>query len=124
MNVAVMVLLLSVPAPVHQTSKAETVPIVASVGCLRETAPNVWMLERASDPVASTANAPSPKELASMPRSGTRRFQLIGVSEFNLPGHRDHLVAVKGLEIKANPISRLNVTSVTMVAPACDIKAP
>jgi hypothetical protein len=28
-------------------------------------------------------------------------------------------VVVKGLHIKATPISRLNVTSVTMMAPTC-----
>jgi hypothetical protein len=107
-----------------QAPKADTVPIVASVGCLREATPGVWTLEQASDPTASTAVAPSPKELAALPRVGTRRFQLIGVTEFNLPAHRGHLVAIKGLEIKANPVNRLNVTSVTMVAPTCEAKTP
>lgn len=107
-----------------QAAKADTVAVVATVGCLREATPSGWTLEQASDPVASTANAPSPKEVASMPRGGTRRFQLIGVGPFDLPAHRGHLVAIKGLEIKAHPMSRLNVTSVTMVAPSCDPKAP
>jgi hypothetical protein len=41
------------------------------------------------------------------------------VSEFNLPQHRDKSVIIKGLLIKATPVSRLNMTSVTMVAATC-----
>jgi hypothetical protein len=51
--------------------------------------------------------------------SGKNQFRLIGVSEFNLPQHRDHTVIMKGLLIKATPVSRLNITSVTTVAPSC-----
>ena len=51
-----------------------------------------------------------------MAKSGKNEFRLIGVSEFKLPAHRDHTVLVKGLHIKATPVSRLNVTSVTMVS--------
>ena len=36
-----------------------------------------------------------------------------------MPAHRDQSVIVKGLHIKASPVSRLNITSVTMVAPNC-----
>ncbi len=88
-------------------------------GCLKESKPGVWMLVNASDPVASTANAPSPKELAALPKSGKNEFHLIGVSIYNLPAHRDHTVLVKGLPIKATPTSRLNITSVTMIAATC-----
>jgi hypothetical protein len=73
----------------------------------------------ASDPVPSTANAPLAKELASLPKGGKNEFQLIGVSVFNLSAHRDHSVVVKGLPIKATPVNRLNVTSVTMIADKC-----
>ena len=92
---------------------------VAVVGCLKETAPGTWSLVNASEPVPSNPNAPSHKELAALPKSGTHEFRLIGVSIFNLPALRDHSVAVKGLPIKAEPVSRLNVTSVTMVAETC-----
>ena len=101
---------------------AEKVDLVAVVGCLKQGAGNSWTLANATAPMASTANAPSPKEIASWPRAGTHEFQLIGVAAFNLPAHRDHLVVVKGLHIKASPRARLNVTSVTMVAASCDIK--
>jgi hypothetical protein len=88
-------------------------------GCLKESPPGTWTLVNASDPVVSVANAPSAKELAELPKGGKNEFRLIGVAVFNLPAHRDHAVVVKGLQIKATPISRLNLTSVTMVAPTC-----
>jgi hypothetical protein len=107
-------------AGIAQTpAKVEKLHTVAVAGCLKETAANTWTLVNASDPVVSTANAPSPKEVASMPAAGKNEFHLIGVSIFNLPEHRNHAVVVKGLLIKATPVSRLNVTSVTMVSAAC-----
>jgi hypothetical protein len=99
--------------------KPEKIDPVAVVGCLKEVKPNVWMLVDASDPVASTANAPPAKELATLPKGGKNEFQLIGVSVFNLSAHRDQSVVIKGLPIKATPTNRLNVTSVTMIAASC-----
>jgi hypothetical protein len=93
--------------------------IVSTAGCLKEASPGAWTLANATDPVPSIANAPAPKDLPAMPVFGPNSFQLIGVSIFDLPAHRDHTVVVKGLLIKASPVSRLNVTSVTMVAASC-----
>jgi hypothetical protein len=107
-------------APAQTPAKTDKVDIVAVTGCLRENPANTWMLVNATDPAPSNANAPSPKEVASAAKAGKNEFRLIGVAEFNLPSHRDHTVIVKGLYIKATPTSRLNVTSVTMVAPSCD----
>jgi hypothetical protein len=99
---------------------SKKVDIVSATGCLKETSANTWTLVDATDPVASSANAPAPKDLpASPPPPGKNSFRLIGVSEFNLPAHRDHVVIIKGLLIKATPMSRLNMTSVTTIAPAC-----
>jgi len=95
------------------------VEIVSVTGCLRESPPNTWTVVNATDPVPSSANAPQPKEIPAAPPSGKNEFRLIGVSEFNLPSHKDHTVIVKGLLIKATPVSRLNITSVTLVAPSC-----
>jgi hypothetical protein len=100
------------------------VDTVAVVGCVKQTAPDTWTLENATDPVASNANAPSKKELDSLAKSGKNQFRLIGVSIFNLPAHRDHTVVVKGLHIKTTPVSRLNVTSVTMMAETCPVPTP
>lgn len=95
------------------------VDIVSVAGCLREQSPDTWMLVNATDPVASVANAPEKKDIPASPPVGKNRFKLIGVSEFNLPQYKDHAVIVKGLHIPAQPVSRLNVTSVTVIATAC-----
>jgi hypothetical protein len=99
-----------------------TVDIVAVAGCLKETMPATWMLVDAGDPVVSNANAPSPKELASIAKSGKNEFRLTGVTVFDLPAHRNHFVLLKGLLNKGSPVSRLNVTSVTMVSAECPAK--
>jgi len=98
---------------------AAKIDIVSVTGCLKEAAPNNWTLTGATDPVPSSANAPAAKDIPKTPPAGKNEFKLIGVSEFNLPAHKDHTVVIKGLFIKATPVSRLNITSVAMVAPAC-----
>jgi hypothetical protein len=95
------------------------VEIVSVTGCLKEATPNNWTLVSATDPVPSSANAPAAKDIPSAPPAGKNEFKLIGVSEFNLAAHREHTVIIKGLFIKAAPASRVNMTSVTMVAPTC-----
>ena len=106
------------------TAKVDKIDPVAVTGCLKEVEPDTWMLVNASEPVASTANAPSPKELATLPKGGKNQFRLIGVSIFNLPAYKDHAIIVKGLRIKATPVNRLNVTSVTMVSETCPPQSP
>jgi hypothetical protein len=98
---------------------AAKVDIVSVTGCLKEASPNNWVIASATDPVPSSANAPAAKELPAAPPVGKNEFKLIGVSEFNLPAHKDRTVVLKGLFIKATPQSRLNITSVTDVAPGC-----
>lgn len=95
------------------------VEIVSVTGCLKEPTPDTWTLTAATDPVPGSANAPAAREIPAAPLAGKNAFKLIGVSEFNLPAHRDHTVIIKGLLIKATPMSRVNMTSVTMVSPSC-----
>jgi hypothetical protein len=105
-----------------QTPPSQKMEIVSVTGCLREATPNNWTLVSATDPVPSNANAPAAKDIPATPPAGRNEFKLIGVSEFNLPSHKDHTVIVKGLFIKAIPpatTSRLNITSVTMVSQSC-----
>jgi hypothetical protein len=105
------------PAP------AKKVEIVSVTGCLKEAAPNSWTLTSATDPVPSGGNAPAAKDIPASPPAGRNAFTLIGVSEFNLPAHRDRTVIIKGLFITATPMSRVNMTSVTDVSPACAASA-
>ena len=102
-----------------QAAPSAKIDIVSVTGCLKETAPSTWTLTGATDPVPSSANAPQPKDVPATPPAGKNEFRLIGVSEFNLPAHKDHAVIVKGLLIKATPTSRINVTSVATIAPSC-----
>ena len=116
MTTLVLVLGLAAAQAAPASKKVE---IVSVTGCLKEASPNNWTVVNASDPVASSANAPPAKDIPATPPAGRNTFTLIGVSEFNLPAHRDHTVILKGLLIKASPLSRLNMTSVTTVAPSC-----
>jgi hypothetical protein len=106
-----------------QASAPKKIDIVSVTGCLKEAPPNTWTLTSATDPAPSSANAPPAKEIPATPPAGKNAFALIGVSEFNLPAHRDRTVIIKGLFIKGTPISRVNMTSVADVAPSC-VPAP
>jgi len=108
----VLALLQAAPAP-------KKVEIVSVSGCLKEATPNNWTIVNATDPVPSSANAPPAADVPKAAVAGKNQFRLIGVSEFGLAQHRDHAVIIKGLLIKGEPVSRLNITSVTMVAPTC-----
>jgi len=108
---------------VAQATPSPKVDIVSVTGCLKEASPNTWTMVNATDPVPSVANAPPAREIPPAPPVGKNEFRLIGVSEFNLPAHKDHTVIVKGLFIKATPVSRLNITSVTTVSPSCQTPA-
>jgi hypothetical protein len=110
---------LLVAAVLAQPGSSQKVDIVSVTGCLREASAGDWTLVNATDPVASNANAPPKSEIPATPPVGKNQFKLIGVSEFNLPQYRDHTVIVKGLHIKAQPVSRLNITSVTTVSASC-----
>ncbi|HET6960126.1 MAG TPA: hypothetical protein VFI56_26230 [Vicinamibacterales bacterium] len=111
-----LILLLGLAQAAPASNKVE---IVSVTGCLKEATPNNWTLTSATDPTPSSANAPAAKDIPTTAPIGKNAFKLIGVSEFNLPAHRDHTVVIKGLLIKAEPMSRLNMTSVTMVSPSC-----
>src|SRR5262249_9040802 len=114
-----MTALILAAAIAAQASSSSKVEIVSVTGCLKESPATTWMLTGATDPVPSSANAPAAKDVPATPPSGKNEFRLIGVARVQLPGHKDHTVIVKGLFIKAAPINRLNITSVTMVAPTC-----
>ena len=114
-----MTFMLLAAALAAQAAPSAKIDIVSVTGCLKEAAPNSWNLTSATDPVVSNANAPAAKDIPQTPPAGKNEFKLIGVSEFNLPAHRDRTVIIKGLFIKGTPISRVNMTSVTDVAPSC-----
>jgi hypothetical protein len=124
MNVRLLMAVAFVLVSGFPASSQNKVDIVKVVGCLREQGAGNWMLVSATEPEISNANAPPKSEIPTAPPAGKGEFRLIGVSEFNLPAYRDHTVLVKALHIKASPVSRLNITSVTDVAATCTPSAP
>ena len=98
-------------------AKAELVMVA---GCLREQPAGTWRVVNATDPKPSNAAAPPSDELSTIPKAGTREFQLIGVSVFNLPTYKDQTVVLKGLLVPASPLSRLNITSIARLSTTCE----
>lgn len=103
---------------VAQTAKPTPakVPIMAVSGCLKQEGAN-WFVTTATDPIASSAAADTAPPAG--PTTGKGKVQLVGLGEFNLPAIKDHAVTAKGLFVKAAPVSRLNLTSLKSLGPAC-----
>ena len=123
-------------ALVVQAPATKKVEIVSVTGCLREQAgaPDTrtgrggvessnWMLVAATDPVASVANQAQGDDIPKTAPAGKNTFRLIGISEFNLPQHKDHTMVIRGLLIK-DKVSRINVTSAVEAVPSCVAGAP
>ena len=108
---------------VVQVAPTKKVEIVSVTGCLREQAPNPWMLVAATDPVPSLANQAQGDDIPKTAPAGKNTFRLIGVSEFNLPQHRDRTMVIRGLFIK-DKVSRINMTSAVEAVASCVAGAP
>ena len=107
-----------------QDAPPRKVDIVSVTGCLREQGANNWVVVAATDPVISNANAPLKTDIPTTAVTGKNQFKLIGVGEFNLPNYRNQTVVIKGLYIKAAPVDRLNITSITAAVTFCAENAP
>lgn len=113
----------SVQASNQQARQGEavTLPVVEVVGCLTSGPNNTWTLTNATDPVntnsASTSQA-AVKAAETMPL-GKQRYVLLGVNQFNPTPHRGHKMAVKGILIKDQKETRINVTSFQMASADC-----
>ena len=107
-----------------QAPATNKVEIVSVTGCLREQGAGNWVLVAATDPVPSAANQAPAAELPKVPPAGLNTFRLLGVGEFNLSQHRDHTMVIRGLFIKATPVSRINMTSSIEAVDFCVAGAP
>ena len=114
----------SAPTVSAQAPATNKVEIVSVTGCLREQGVGNWVLVAATDPVPSAANQAPAAELPKAPPSGKNTFRLLGVGEFNLGQHRDHTMVIRGLLIKASPVSRINMTSSAEAVASCLAGAP
>lgn len=107
-----------------QAPAANKVEIVSVTGCLREQGAGNWVLVAATDPVPSIANQAPAAELPKDPPAGRNSYRLLGVGEFSFPQHRDRTMVIRGLFIKAAPMSRINVTSAAEAVATCVAGAP
>jgi len=100
----------------------KSIPKIAEVvGCLEGNPPGKWMLFDATDPMVSDSQSTSSRALraAKAKPLGHRRYRLLGVSVFKPSSYAGEKVAVKGILIDDTKDSRLNVTSLQMVAASC-----
>lgn len=107
-----------------QAPAANKVEIVSVTGCLREQGAGNWVLVAATNPVPSIANQAPAAELPKEPPAGKNSYRLLGVGEFSFPQHRDRTMVIRGLFIKAAPMSRINVTSAAEAVATCVAGAP
>jgi hypothetical protein len=98
----------------------DQMPIVEVVGCLSQ-AGATWMLANATDPATSTTSTTTPEAIkaAADKPLGTQQYQLLGTSPFSPDRHKGHKMVIKGLLIKSGGESRINVTSLQMLAETC-----
>jgi len=105
----------------NSSQQQERLEIAEVVGCLERNPPGKWMLTSAADPVVSATQSTSSVALkaANAKPLGSRRYRLLGASVFNPLSHRGEKVAVRGILINDTEETRVNVTSLQMVATSC-----
>lgn len=114
----------SAPTVSAQAPATNKVEIVSVTGCLREQGVGNWVLVAATDPVPSAANQATAADLPKTPPAGKNTFRLLGIGEFNLGQYRDRTMVIRGLLIKASPVSRINMTSSAEAVASCVAGAP
>jgi hypothetical protein len=98
-----------------------TLDLVQVVGCLSPGAGGTWVVTSGTRPAAAKdpwTTAAAVKEAATRPL-GTQRYRLIGVVPFDPASRAGHKVAVKGVLIKADAETRINVTSLQTAGETC-----
>jgi S-disulfanyl-L-cysteine oxidoreductase SoxD len=93
---------------------------VEVVGCLTAGPQNMWMLTRASTPVAAVppASAPSAPAATATPL-GTGTFHLVDAMAYAPDDHKGHKMYVRGLLIRLPGEQRMTISAFEMVSPAC-----
>ena len=103
-------------------SREGGVPVVEVVGCLVSAPNDTWVLTSGSDPVISTRPSTTTEavQAAAARPLGTQRYRLLGLAAFRPAEHAGHKMVVKGLLIKDQKETRVNVTSFQMAAAGCE----
>jgi hypothetical protein len=109
------------PSQQQEWGEKSVLGISEVVGCLEASSQGNWLLINASDPTISDTQAASSTTLkaAEARPLGSRRYELLGASVFDPASRKGEKVAVKGILIEVAKESRINVTSLQMVAADC-----
>jgi hypothetical protein len=94
--------------------------LVQSVGCLQEAGPGKWTLSEGTDPQVTTLDpmTADDKDALGAAGAGTQTIELLSV--FPSPvKFRGTKVLVKGLFIKTETSTRINVTVLEPLSPSC-----
>jgi hypothetical protein len=110
----------SVYAQGRGSARTDQTPIVEAVGCLSQTGSD-WILTDATEAatVTTTFTTPEAVKAAAEKPLGTQQYRLLGTRPFSPDPHKGHKMVVKGLLIKGDSESRINVTSLQMLAETC-----
>ena len=110
----------SVYAQGRGSARPDQTPIVEAVGCLSQTGSD-WILTDAIEaaPVTTTFTTPDAVKAAAAKPLGTQRYRLLGTSPFGPDSHKGHKMVVRGLLIKSGSETRINITSLQMLAEKC-----
>ena len=108
----------AVPAVVAQAG-GQPMPLMMMVGCVEGDEANGFHLARVTEPQAMDDRIPAepPPDVP----LGERSIRLIGtLYEFGVSAHVGHKVWAKGMLIEDDRETRLNLVSITHLAPACE----
>ena len=108
-----------VVAALSPVAVGQPMPLMMMVGCVEEGEANGYHLVRVADPETIQDRIP-PEPPPDVPL-GSRRIRLIGtLDEFGVAQHVGHKVWAKGMLIEDDTETRLNLVSITHLAPACE----
>ena len=100
--------------------RGDQTPIVEAVGCLSQMGSD-WILVNATEAetVTTTFTTPEALKAAAGKSLGTQKYRLLGVKPFSPEPHNGHMMVARGLLIKGTSDTRINVTSLQMLAATC-----
>jgi mono/diheme cytochrome c family protein len=104
------------------SSAAPNFALVQVLGCLTQDPSGRWILANSTEPVVTKEEAATAADLrASQTRQlGTELFGLVSVTpSLHAESHKGHKMEARGLLYKDKNFAELNLTSLSMLAPAC-----
>jgi mono/diheme cytochrome c family protein len=96
--------------------------LVQVLGCLGHR-DDAWLLTSATEPVRTALPQPAPEDLAAVKASspGIGTFRLLVSAAYSPADHAGRIVEVRGFLIRRPNESRINVTSIQAIGPACTL---